>query len=182
MDTATGRSTHWPRPLRHSASAGEGPMPLTRPRTACTTVAASKLLAVALLKGGATAQDSRPAASAPSAPTHSQAEAKPWAGYDGEFFLRSADDRYRLSIGGLLQVQGRAYQAERGRTSDFFLERMRLEIGGTIERIYHFNLEPKFTEEDVELEEAWVGADLGRHALLMLGRMKEPFSLEEMLP
>jgi phosphate-selective porin OprO/OprP len=109
-------------------------------------------------------------------------ESRPTAGYDGEFFLRSADDRFRLTIGSLMQVQARAFQRDRGRTSDFLLERMRLEIGGTVDRIYHFNIEPKFTEDEVELEEAWVGVDLSSHARLLLGRMKEPYSLEEMLP
>jgi len=60
---------------------------------------------------------------------------------------------------------------------------MRLEIAGDFDERYRFNLEPKFTEDEVELEEAWVGMDLAeRGPRLILGRMKEPFSLEELVP
>jgi phosphate-selective porin len=104
----------------------------------------------------------------------------PWtAGYDGAFFLRSPDQRTELTLGGLFQVGGNFFQPGRGRTSEFDLRRMRPELGGDIHG-FRFVLEPKFTEDEVELEEAWVGVDLdgGAHRL-MLGRMKAPFGLEE---
>jgi phosphate-selective porin OprO/OprP len=108
----------------------------------------------------------------------------PIAGYDGGFFLQSPDGAFRFTLGGLLQVRGTAFEGGlEGRTSQFELERMRFELGGDFYGRYHFNVEPKFTESEVELEEAWIGSDLGRGgARLLLGRMKEPFSLEEMLP
>ena len=58
---------------------------------------------------------------------------------------------------------------------------MRPEISGHLaDGAVRFNLEPNFTENDVSLEEAWIGADLGNGAaLLMAGRMKVPFGLEE---
>lgn len=106
----------------------------------------------------------------------------PIAGYDGGFFLQSPDGTFRFTLGGLLQIRGTAFESDLdGRTSQFDLERMRFELGGEFYDRYLFNVEPKFTENEVELEEAWVGADLGG-SRLMLGRMKEPFSLEEMLP
>jgi hypothetical protein len=33
-------------------------------------------------------------------------------------------------------------------------------------------VEPRFTEGDVELVEAWIGTDIGIDGLLMFGRMK----------
>ena len=112
------------------------------------------------------------------------AGARPLAGYDGGFFVASPDGAYRLTFEGLLQVNANLF--ERGleeRETEIFLRRMRLEFGGEFERRWLFHLEPKFTESDVDLEEAWVGADLGeRGPRLHAGRMKEPFSLEEMIP
>jgi phosphate-selective porin/MFS family permease len=106
----------------------------------------------------------------------------PIAGYDGGFFLQSPDGTFRFTLGGLLQFRGTAFESGLdGRTSQFDLERMRFEFGGEFYDRYLFNVEPKFTESEVELEEAWIGADLGGPRLI-LGRMKEPFSLEEMLP
>lgn len=104
------------------------------------------------------------------------------AGHDGHFFLQSADGRNRLQLGALFQAQARAFQADRGRDTEFLLERMRLEISGKVNEVYRFNFEPNFTEDEIELEEAWFGGVLPGGAELILGRMKEPFGLEEMLP
>ncbi|HKB16725.1 MAG TPA: porin [Planctomycetota bacterium] len=112
------------------------------------------------------------------------ATSRPLAGYDGGFFVASPDGAYRLTLEGLLQVNANLF--ERGleeRESEVFLRRMRFELGGEFERRWLFHVEPKFTESDVDLEEAWVGADLGEGGpRLHVGRMKEPFSLEEMIP
>lgn len=103
------------------------------------------------------------------------------AGFGEHFFVRSADGLHELELGALLQVHARAF--ERGlaaRESDVFLRRFRLEIGGRIDGEWRFNLEPKFTEDEFEFEEAWFGADAAGGVRVMVGRMKEPFSLEEM--
>ncbi len=113
-----------------------------------------------------------------------QASALPVAGYDGGFFVQSPDGALRLTLEGLLQIRGTFFESGlEGRPSSFDLERMRLEFGGEFHDRYLFHVEPNFTESEVELEEAWIGADLSeRGPRLILGRMKEPFSLEEMLP
>lgn len=122
------------------------------------------------------AQDKEPTASPPKTDG-------PLAGYDGGFFVRTPDDAFKLTLEGLLQVQAKAFESGLGRTNEFELERMRLEFSGELDRTYLFHIEPNFTEADVELEEAWIGADLAANGpRLMIGRMKEPFSLEEMLP
>lgn len=109
------------------------------------------------------------------------------AGYDGGFFIESADGRNRFTLEGLLQIHGTFFEPDLGgRESEFDVRRMRLEFGGIIDELYRFLVETKFTSDEVELEEAWIGADLARASdggpRLMIGRMKEPFSLEEMLP
>ncbi len=103
------------------------------------------------------------------------------AGAQG-FELRSEDGQNALRIGGLFQVLARA-ESERDPAADFELKRMRPEFSGRLAGALAFNLEPNFSDDDVELEEAWIGPELGRFlggsARLMLGRMKAPFGLEE---
>lgn len=99
---------------------------------------------------------------------------------DGKFRLRSADGRNELELGALVQVLGRVSDDARDPEVDFALKRARPEISGTLAGGLTFNLEPNFSEDDVELEEAWVGPLLfGGRATLHLGRMKAPFNLEE---
>jgi phosphate-selective porin OprO/OprP len=156
---------------------------MSRCRSGAWSVSTSAAFALVLPLGTATAQQSN---QTKAGPTGSDAPAAqlPIAGYDGGFFLQSPDGAFRFTLGGLLQVRGTAFEHDvDGRTSQFGLERMRFELGGELYDRYLFNVEPKFTEDEVELEEAWIGADLGeRGPRLILGRMKEPFSLEEMLP
>lgn len=113
-----------------------------------------------------------------------QPSSLPVAGYDGGFFVQSPDGAFRFTLEGLLQIRGTFFERGlEGRSSNFDLERMRFEFGGKFYERYLFHVEPKFTESEVELEEAWIGADLSESGpRLILGRMKEPFSLEEMLP
>lgn len=99
------------------------------------------------------------------------------AGYEGGFYIGGKDAR--LTIEGLLQVNARAFERNGPHESEFELRRFRLEFTGEFYERWLFHIEPKFTETEVDLEEAWVGAQFGNH-LLMVGRMKEPFSFEEM--
>jgi phosphate-selective porin OprO and OprP len=102
------------------------------------------------------------------------------AGYDGGFFVRSSDGRNELNLEGLFQVDYAAFERSEVRTSEFEVRRLRPELAGRFANYLRFRVEPNFTEDDVELEEAWVGAELGGpDTLLMIGRMKAPFGLEE---
>jgi phosphate-selective porin OprO/OprP len=99
---------------------------------------------------------------------------------DGGFELRSADGRNTLELGALVQVLARASDDARDPAVDFALKRVRPELSGQLAGGLAFQLEPKFAEDEVELEEAWVGPRLfGGRATLHLGRMKVPFNLEE---
>ncbi len=103
--------------------------------------------------------------------------------WDDGFVFRTADGNYELTLGALLQSNLVAFPGGApGRASEAELRRMRLEIGGLLDGAWRFNLEPNFAADGVEMEEAWLGADLPGGALLMIGRMKEPFGMEEMLP
>ena len=95
------------------------------------------------------------------------------------FRLESADGS-RLELGALVQVLGRWSDDARDPTAQLDLKRVRPEISGELAGSLAFNLEPNFSEDEVELEEAWVGPRIfGGHATLHLGRMKAPFNLEE---
>ncbi|MCA8967676.1 MAG: hypothetical protein KDC48_22535, partial [Planctomycetes bacterium] len=141
------------------------------------------LLASALCAASASSHelDLAPAEAAP-APDEEPPRAPAAGGvrYDDGFRITSADGRNEFVIEGLFQVMGR-WDGAREPRSDFVLKRMRPEFSGRIDEHYRFKLEPNFTEHEVELEEAWIGADVWHgSARLMAGRMKGPFGLEEM--
>ncbi|NOT30125.1 MAG: hypothetical protein HOP15_06730 [Planctomycetes bacterium] len=97
-----------------------------------------------------------------------------------KFRIATADGRDWLEFGALVQTLARVSDDARDPRSDFALKRVRPEIGGQLAGGLAFNLEPNFGADEVELEEAWVGPLLfGGNATLHLGRMKAPFSLEE---
>jgi phosphate-selective porin OprO and OprP len=98
------------------------------------------------------------------------------AGYDGGFFVGGKNAK--LILEGLLQVNGVFFEPDAAHESEFVLRRMRLEFSGEFYDRWYFHIEPKFTADGVELEEAWVGMKIDTH-LIMVGRMKEPFSFEE---
>ena len=100
-------------------------------------------------------------------------------GYENGFFIRSADGRNEFVIEGLFQIVAR-HDGKREPRSEFELKRFRPEFAGRIDGHYLFRLEPNFTAHEVELEEAWAGAELWHGAaILRIGRMKAPFGLEE---
>jgi len=108
-------------------------------------------------------------AAAPSSPAP---EAAPANG----FRFQGAGDS-ELVLEGLIQTTLGWFGDDRVPSSDATLKRVRPELSGHVEWL-RFKLEPKFTEDEVELEEAWVGADVS-DGRLMFGRMKVPFGLEE---
>lgn len=99
------------------------------------------------------------------------------AGYDGGFFIKGKNAK--LALEGLLQVNGVFFERDAAHESEFVLRRMRLEFSGEFFDRWYFHIEPKFAADGVELEEAWLGVKFDTH-LVLFGRMKEPFSWEEM--
>ncbi|MCK6447690.1 MAG: OprO/OprP family phosphate-selective porin [Planctomycetes bacterium] len=104
-------------------------------------------------------------------------------GYDDAFFVESADGRSRLAIGGVLNLRTRVLEpGGANREGGFELERMRLEFSGRFDDAWIFQIEPRFTEDRVELDESWFGVRLhGGDERLLVGRPKAPFGLEELL-
>jgi len=109
----------------------------------------------------------------------SAAAPRPAAGAGEGFRLESADGS-TLELGALVQVLGRWSDDARDPTTQTELKRVRPELSGELAGGLAFNLEPNFSEDEVELEEAWIGPRLlGGRATLHVGRMKAPFNLEE---
>lgn len=101
-------------------------------------------------------------------------------GYDNGFFLRSADRRAQLRIGGLFQFDAVHYGARRTPDSEFEVRRMRVELGFSFDDVLHVDLEPNFVPGDIKMEEANVRLELdGGQTRVQLGRAKAPFGLEE---
>ena len=74
-----------------------------------------------------------------------------------KFRLATADGQNELELGALVQVLGRLDDEARDPRADFDLKRVRPEISGRLAGGLAFNLEPNFSEDEVELEEAWIG-------------------------
>ncbi len=92
----------------------------------------------------------------------------------------SSDGSAALELEGLFQVHATSFASGRDPGLGFHLQRMRPELAGHLAHRLRFRVEPNFSEEGVELEEAWIGLDvLDGDALFMAGRMKVPFGLEE---
>jgi phosphate-selective porin OprO/OprP len=142
--------------------------------------AATGILALTGLPLGA--EEPRPDQPPPAPPPHVAAAGAPAetglsGGYDGGFYLRGGPAK--LTLEGLLQVNGSFFERGAPHPSTFALRRMRLEVSGEFFDRWLFHIEPNFAAEGVEMEEAWVGLQAGTHRF-MFGRMKEPFELEEM--
>lgn len=92
----------------------------------------------------------------------------------------SADGRSEIILEGLFQITGSVVEGGRSPRANMGLHRMRPELAGRLDDTLHFRVEPNFAADGVELEEAWIGMEVrAKRALLMVGRMKVPFGLEE---
>ena len=108
------------------------------------------------------------------------ATSAPAAPVPADGFRLEGPEGSALQFGGLVQTLGRWSDDARDPTTQLELKRVRPEFSGELPGGLSFNLEPNFSEDEVELEEAWIGPHLlGGRAQLHLGRMKAPFNLEE---
>lgn len=103
-------------------------------------------------------------------------------GFKGE----SGDGNTKIEIGGRLQFDMTFADSddELGNSSlgenAVGFRRARFHIGGTVYKNTLFKLEIDFANGEVELRNAYVGLDKVGPGKLLVGHMKEPFSLEEL--
>lgn len=103
----------------------------------------------------------------------------------GRPFLRSADDTFRLELGGRLQVDFAGVE-DRGRTltgptlnDQFLVRRGRIELSGTFYRWIDFRLESEFVNSP-SLNDAYLDFRFVPELAVRAGQFKVPFSLEEL--
>jgi phosphate-selective porin OprO and OprP len=103
----------------------------------------------------------------------------------GKPFLKSADDNFRIELGGRFQADFHAAEDDT-RTltgsklgSQFLVRRARLNLDGRLYRWIGFRIEAEFTE-GVSLKDAYLDLAFLPELRLQAGQFKVPFSLEEL--
>ena len=98
------------------------------------------------------------------------------AGWDGGFFLRSADRRHRLDIGGRIHPRYEYRRAsDEENTSSFLMRRVRLWVSGHMfdERIT-FGIQPELART-ANLRDAWINYAADEHLQARVGQFTVPF-------
>lgn len=115
-----------------------------------------------------------------------QAERKPEAaaplviaGYEDGFFLKSADDRFRLNLSANLQTWFLLEPGDRQQQNTFRIRRGRLVLSGHVFRDFGYYLEGDFTGP-ARLEELRLSYIRFPQATLILGQHKPRFGLENL--
>ncbi len=158
-------------------------------------------MVVALLATGARAEPSTPAAApvpasaAPlaTAPVLDEAAltalidarlaARPaLAGWEDGFFLASDDGRARLTIGGLLQIDGRFFLADarEPHVDQFLVRAARLDVQATTLGRVDLRLIPDVAGSKLTLVEAHAVVRLAADVAVRVGKLKVPFGLERL--
>jgi len=102
--------------------------------------------------------------------------------------MQTADERFRISLGGTIMADWAAaftdkgdddaLAEQRGFGSEF--RRARLNISGSIFESVEFKAQWNFADDEVRTEDLWMAlTDLPVVGMLKIGNFKEPFSLEE---
>jgi phosphate-selective porin len=119
------------------------------------------------------------------------------AGYDKNFYIKSADDLFRLNITGYVQFQGNFYEnnnvpdraqpvsntglAGVNRDDTFFLRRIRVRVGGNVvSKNLTWAVEPEYADNSLYLKDGWINYQWNDHAQLKMGQFKPPFSMESL--
>jgi phosphate-selective porin OprO/OprP len=104
-------------------------------------------------------------------------------GKDGLFTIKSADDSFKLRVGGYIQADGRFFlndDATRKLSNNFYLRRVRPVLEGTVGKYVNFRIMPDFGAATTVLQDAYVGINYWPQAKLQVGKYKEPVGLERL--
>lgn len=103
-----------------------------------------------------------------------------WKG-DG-FTISSADGDYRLKVGGYAQADGRLFLDDQGAgaRSQFILRRARINLQGTIFKIFDFRIMPDFGQGQTVLFDAFLVGRFLPEFNLWFGKYKPPVGLERL--
>ncbi|MCI0529431.1 MAG: hypothetical protein L0Y56_18485 [Nitrospira sp.] len=104
------------------------------------------------------------------------------AGKDGLFTLKSADNNFKLRVGGYLQVDGRFFLHDETAplVNTFLLRRVRPILEGTVYKYYDFRIMPDFGGGTASLQDAYLSISYWPQAKLQVGKFKPPVGLERL--
>jgi phosphate-selective porin OprO/OprP len=110
------------------------------------------------------------------------------AGWDGGFYVRSAEGNFEFRPLAILHVDFRGHDDARQFNTDetlattFDIRRLRLGFEGFLFKDIHYSLEVNFDEDETELIYAYLDFGHIPSARLRIGQFKEPFSYEVLYP
>jgi phosphate-selective porin OprO/OprP len=108
------------------------------------------------------------------------------AGYDAtnSFYVRSADGKARLRLGGYTQFDGRLFTSETvpSQVDQFQFRAIRPELVGTIFEHYDFRLLPDFANSKLVIQDAYVDLHFSDKLEVRFGKSKVAFGLERLQP
>jgi len=108
-------------------------------------------------------------------------EAKmPHVGYKNGFYLETPDQNFSLKIGGRVDADMRFYNSDHPENNQFFVNRARIYLSGTLFKNYEFKIEPDFGKGSSELKDGFINVNYVPYAQFKVGQFKQPFSLERM--
>ncbi len=104
------------------------------------------------------------------------------AGKDGLFALKSADDSFKLRVGGYLQIDGRFFLHDEVPllTNTFLMRRVRPILEGTVYKYYDFRIMPDFGGGTASLQDAYLSISYWPQTKLQVGKFKPPVGLERL--
>jgi len=111
------------------------------------------------------------------------AKAGPKLSADKEgFWLRSADGKFALHLGGYIQADSRTFLDDPANrlTNTFLLRRARALIEGTVFKFFDFRLLPDWGGGTAVIQDAYVAAKLQPYLKLQAGKFKGPVGLERL--
>jgi len=110
------------------------------------------------------------------------APAKPAAGWENGFFVRSGDGANTLKLRGLVHADGRIVgdDSDDASTDTFLLRRVRPILEGTVLGSVDFRLMPELAGSQLDLLDAWADVRFSPALQLRFGKGKTPFGIERL--
>jgi phosphate-selective porin OprO/OprP len=110
----------------------------------------------------------------------SREEKMPKVGYKNGFYLETPDQNFSLKIGGRVDADMRFYNSDHPENNQFFVNRARIYLSGTLFKYYEFKIEPDFGKGTSELKDGFINVNYVPYAQFKVGQYKAPFSLERL--
>ena len=107
----------------------------------------------------------------------------PKAGWDGKFFVQSADGAYRMNFGAITHFDGRFPANGPSKNTDAFLfRRIRASIDGFLAENYEYKMEVDFANNTAAFTSVFLNFRHIPNAQVKVGNFTVPFSAEELTP